>query len=254
MIHRLRAILTKGKKHIMRTILLFSALAVAVLDLPAQVPESVARITSTMPQKNGATMGEYENTGSKPITAIVIEKPVTGLDGMTITMVSADFPGQPLGHNGRGLLQVWNDTPVTEMYVAAVIFEDGTTMGYSRPNPEAPDVVTAIFSRRRGEAEGWSRWNNVVKSLAGKDDKTAIAEFVKAANAVPAVHEFIGNDTNEAQGQNDALMDIQNQARNAEMFLSKGERDAAWVREEMLNKYIGWRAVESAKYAKRIPQ
>jgi hypothetical protein len=238
----------------MRTILLFSALAVAMLDLPAQVPGSVARIITTMPQKDGITMGEYENTGSKPITAIVIEKPVTGLDGMTTTMVSADFPGQPLGHNGRGMLQVWNDTPVTEMYVAAVIFEDGTTMGYSRPNPEAPDVVTAIFLRRKGEAEALARWHNFVKSLAGKDDKTAIAEFIKAANAIPAVHDFIGNDTNEARGQNDALMDIQNQARNAEIFLSKGERDARWVREQMLTKYISWRAKEGEKYAKRIPQ
>jgi hypothetical protein len=231
----------------MRTILL--ALAVAVVQLPAQVPESVAKITHTMPSGT-ITLAEFQNMGQKPITAIVIEKPAV-VPGEMTTMVSKDFPGQPLGHNGRDTLHVWDNTPVTEMHIAAVIFEDGTTMGYSKPYPKSPDIVTSIFLRRKGEAEAWVRWRNFVSSLAGKDDKAAVAEFIKAVNATPVVHEFHGNYEDIAMGENNVLSEVQTQAANAEGILARGEHDDAWVREEMFTKYIGWRAQVSAKFAER---
>jgi hypothetical protein len=111
--------------------------------------------------------------------------------------------------------------------------------------------VTSIFLRRKGEAEAWVRWRNFVSSLAGKDDKAAVAEFIKAVNATPVVHEFHGNYEDIAMGENNVLSEVQTQAANAEGILARGEHDDAWVREEMFTKYIGWRAQVSAKFAER---
>ncbi len=103
----------------------------------------------------------------------------------------------------------------------AVIFEDGTTMGYSKPYAAMCISVTGVLSQtcsvslRLCEAEAWNRWRSFLKSLDKKDAKTAVAESIKAANSTPVVH------------------------------------DDAWVREEMLTKYVGWRAQVGAKFAER---
>jgi hypothetical protein len=242
----------------MRTI--FLALAIAT-QLPAQVPESTARITRTMPGNGGGASIEFGNTGFKPINAIVIE---IQRPGESTVAMSEDFPGQPLEHNGRGTLQTWRDIPTTQMHIAAVIFTDGSSLGYSKPYDNQSDIVTYIFSRRKGQADAWVRWRNFVKSLAGKDARTAVDEFVRAVNAIPvktvvdrtanvSIEHNMKND--ESEGENITLEVIQTQAKNAMRFLSSGEHDARWVREAMLNKYIDGRTNETAKFTqKRIAQ
>jgi hypothetical protein len=229
--------------------IIFIALAIAVLELQAQVPESTARITRTIPDEGGTAI-EFENTGLKPINAVAIENVVPG---EPISPMWSDFPGQPLEHNGRGTQRSWKkDVPTAQLHIIAVIFEDGTAIGYSKPYDDQPDIVTSIFLRRKGAADAWVRWKNFVKSLADQDAKTAVTEFIKAANAIPVVHTFHGQaGDDEAMGENNVLGDVQTQAANAQGILSSHDHDAAWVREEILNKYINGRAQECAKFAQR---
>jgi hypothetical protein len=104
--------------------------------------------------------------------------------------------------------------------------------------------------RRQGQAQAWTRWQNFIKSLTGKDAKTAVAEFIKAVNAIEDVHAFKdGNDLE--MGANITAMEIKTQATNAEGILARHEHDSEWVREEMLNKRISYRAQLAAAFAER---
>ncbi|HLK19345.1 MAG TPA: hypothetical protein VKT81_10320, partial [Bryobacteraceae bacterium] len=140
---------------------------------------------------------------------------------------------------------------------AAVIFTDGSFLGYSKPYDNQSDVVTYIFSRRKAEAAAWIRWQNFLKSLAGKDARTAVDEFIRAVSAIPISTTFdrITNSAeqnradDESEGENQVLMALQGEARNAQASLRA--HDAKWVLDQHLNKIVAQRAEETSRFAIR---
>lgn len=195
---------------------------------PATVPDTVARITKIDIDQRGEASVEYEVTGDKAINAIVIER-------MTDHgVVWKNFPLNPLARGGKDSRPVWAGTPITDLRIAAVIFTDGTSLGYVKPYTNQPDTVTYLLDMRKGEADAWTRWANFAKSLKDKDDRAAVSEFVKATKDVEVSHQ---NDGGEATGESLVLQEVQQHAVNLEQEArDAGTLDAMRkVREDLLS-------------------
>jgi hypothetical protein len=180
------------------------------------VPDTVARIARTLPDPNDSakTLIEVENTGDKAITALTVEHTFPGQRPLDVPASSSEGvlikPGEKIN------LIVSHDWLVSQMKVAAVIFADGTYIGYSKPYDDpTPDFVTGVFTERRAEVAAWTRWQGVMKSLTGKDPRTALAEFSKMAHTETVEHSF-GPGQEQAMGENTVLDFIQQQVDTAQ--------------------------------------
>lgn len=151
----------------------------------AQVPTNIAAITN-LDVSSGSPQMEYQNTGSKALTAIVIKNLTPEHKG---EVVMAEYPSAPLAPGQTRSLPVWSGLDAgklaSEVEIAAVIFADGTHLG-SAPNPayNNVDALDEIFELRRATAAALAKWAAVVNTLPA-DDRAALEKFVSADPGEP---------------------------------------------------------------------
>lgn len=164
--------------------------ALSIASSSAVVPVSIAKIVN-LDTSGGAPKIEVENTGAKPISAIVL-KNVTVSTTVDNAVKIAEFPGpesalQP-GQTRSLDINGWQGLDIgkinSQVEIAAVIWTDGTHAGsVADPSYNGIDAVDEIFEQRRGESDEMAMWAKIVAALP-KDDHAAIQQYLNdVANA-----------------------------------------------------------------------
>lgn len=226
------------------------AAALLIFSAAAQVPSTVAKITN-LDTSSGTPQLEYQNTGSKAITAIVIRNitptPHKG------EVVMAQYPDAMLEPGQSGRLQIWTgldpDKLGSEVEIAAVIFDDGTRLG-SAPDPayNGVDAVDELLEGRRGAADELAKWAKLVQALP-KDDRSAVQQFVQAAAALKPGREV---HTQYDLGVTEIQAGMRATAERIQAALAKGTPPRS-VRAQYLS-HIPEHAAATAKFAKGATQ
>jgi hypothetical protein len=154
-------------------------LALSAAQVNGQVPATVARIV-TLDTSTGRPLLEFENTGSKPLRAVVVRDIAGPNRGQVVRQLFSD--PLPLDHTSR--LEVWSDVDpahvADQVEIAAVIFGDGTHLG-SAPDRDGVDTVAKIFERWRGESDALQAWQKTFAKFPPDDHGFVQAFLAKAA-------------------------------------------------------------------------
>ena len=168
----------------LRPITLMGMLFLFAASSFGQVPDTVARIVSVNTSQ-GVPYLEYQNTGSKPIAAVILQYIGSGSNHGSFVWQIHDGSLPP---NGMGSLQVWKEVdpaqPTKQVDIAAVIFTDRTHLG-SAPTKMmgGTDAVSDIFAKWQGEADAFAAWQTILDKLP-TEDHAFIQAFVAKANSV----------------------------------------------------------------------
>jgi len=211
----------------------------------AQVPSQVAKITN-LDTSSGAPELEYQNIGTKALTAVVMQNLTPEHKG---EIVAAEYPSAPLDPGQSRRLPVWTGLDAgklaSQIVIAAVIFADGTHLG-ATPDPayNGVDAVDEIFEQRRGVAAELAKWAKLVSALSIDDDHAALEQFMQAAARLnPAQQQHTQYEIGVAQVQ--AGMRVTGE-RIATLL--KADSDPKSVRAKYLGQIVG-RAASAQKAA-----
>jgi hypothetical protein len=160
-----------------------------------QVPAAMVSIIN-IDTSQGTPVLEYQVTGAKPVTAIVIRRKGPSAPAGVDHVAGGGFVvwqiyQAPLTTNQIGSLPVWNDVDAAHYHnqveIAAVIFSDGTHVG-TAPDIDGVDTVSKLFQRWRGEADATLAWKKVFDQFPQDDHGFVQAFFSKVASLnVPQV-------------------------------------------------------------------
>ena len=157
-------------------------LALSAAQVHGQVPTNVSRIV-TLDTSTGSPLLEFENTGSKPIRAVMVRNVAPGANCGQIVRQSSS---EPLAANQSSTLQVWSNLNLArvadEVEIAAVIFADGTHLG-SAPDQDGIDTVAKFFEEWRGEADAVQAWQKIFAKFP-RDDHGFVQAFLAKAAAL----------------------------------------------------------------------
>lgn len=181
------------------------------LSIPAfsQIPGSIARVERIDFSNPTVPQAIIENVGDRAITGLVIasSNPPTNMGDFTTLNYSG---GAGLTNGATISTQAWPNSDLENTYVAAVIFEDGSTLG-DHKDRDGSDVLAALFLERIGTAKEWTTWKSALGSHS--DPQIALQSLVSTVHEMSPLKE---NLTSEQKGRFLVQQEVLNIVHNLE--------------------------------------
>jgi hypothetical protein len=196
---------------------------------------------------NGTEL-EYRNTGTKPISGVIIQNTVKKPPEQIIQ----DYPSAPLDpEQTRTISGLDPRTTLKTLSVSGVIFDDNSYLG----NPVNfyygnRSAIDQIFELRTGQAASAGTWAQYYNHLSS-DPHKAVQDFLSETKDLPDPPAAAHSEQEAAKIRVEAA--IKKQAADMDQALKSGAHDESWAYQQLLQTRddLQARALSYHKFATR---